>query len=86
MPLVFFNPLIGLYLCGTTPGQSGPGSDGNKEVPHIPQRLHIPWNPTIRLFSVISTTLVGGLLPFCRGEVGVFYSPRRLGKEHEERD
>ena len=29
---------------------------------------------TIRLFSAISRTLVGGVLPLCKGAVGVFYS------------
>ena len=53
----------------TTPSQSGPGSDGNEGVLHIPQSLNI------RLFSVISRTLVGeGVLPLCRGAVHVFYS------------
>ena len=37
----------------TTLGQSGPGSDGNEGVFHIP----------IRLFNVISTTLIGGGYP-----------------------
>ena len=37
--------------------------------------------PTIRLFSVISRTLVGGVLPLCREVVGVFYSPSLLGKD-----
>ena len=35
-------------------GQSGPGSNGNKGVLHIPQNFSI----TIRLFNVISKTLV----------------------------
>ena len=30
---------------------------------------------TIRLFNVISTTLVRGILPLCRDAVGIFYSP-----------
>ena len=33
----------------------------------------------IRLFSVISGHSLGGVLPLCRGAVGVFYSPSRLG-------
>ena len=37
------------------------------------------WNLTIRLFSVIFRTFVEGVLPFCLGAVGVFYSPSRLG-------
>ena len=37
-------------LSGTTsPSQSGPGSNDNKEVVHIPQS----WSLTVRLFSVI---------------------------------
>ena len=35
--LVIFNPYIGPLLGDTTPGQSGPRSDGNKEVLRIPQ-------------------------------------------------
>ena len=39
--LVLFNPLIGLLSGATTPGQSGPGSDGNEGVLHIPQSSNI---------------------------------------------
>ena len=39
-------------------GQSGPGSNGNEEEHCIPQR----WRLIIRLFSVISRTLVVGIL------------------------
>ena len=35
--------------------------------------------PAIRFFSVISRTLIGGVLPLCRVAVGVFYSPSRQG-------
>ena len=45
----------------TTPDQSGPGSDGNEGVLRIPPKLQHCWNLTIRLFSVISRTLVGGM-------------------------
>ena len=55
----------------TTPGQSRPGSDGNEGVLWIPQSSSI---------NVISRMLVGGVLHLCRGAVGVFYSPSRLGK------
>ena len=49
-------------------------------IPHSPKLQHC-WNLTIRLFSVISRTLVWGwVLPLCRKAVGVFYSPSRLGK------
>ena len=37
MALVLFNPLLGSVSGATTPDQSGPGSDGSKEVLHIPQ-------------------------------------------------
>ena len=42
-----------------------------------PQRQ---WNLTIRLFSVITKTLVREILPLCRGAVNVFYSLNQLGK------
>ena len=52
-------------------------------APHSPKLQHC-WNLTMRLFSVISRTLVGvcgGVLPPCREAVGVFYSPSRLGEK-----
>ena len=42
-------------------------------------KLHHCWNLTIKLFSFISRTLVGWVLPFCRDTVDVFYSPSWLG-------
>ena len=42
----------------TTPGQSGPGSNGNEGVVHIPQSSRTGASP-IRWFSVISRPLVG---------------------------
>ena len=39
--LVRFNPYIELLLDSTTPGQSGPASDGNKGVFRIPQSSSI---------------------------------------------
>ena len=41
MPLVLFNPQIGPLSGATTPGQSGPGSNGNEGVLHIPQSSSI---------------------------------------------
>ena len=39
------------------------------------------WNLTIKLFSVISSSFIGGVaLPLYRGAVGIFYSPSQLGK------
>ena len=54
---VLSNPYIGPLLGATTPGQSQPGSDGNKGVLHICQSF------TIRLFSVISRTPLGESYP-----------------------
>ena len=51
----------------TTPGQSGPGSNGNKGVLCIPQSSSITGiNLTIWLFRVISGHLWGGLTPLQR--------------------
>ena len=65
------------------PGQSGPGSQWQwRGAPHFPKLQH-HWNLIIRLFSVISRTLIGRgeVLPLCRGAVGVFYRPSRLSKK-----
>ena len=45
-----------------TPGQSGPGSDGNEGIQRIAKKLQHYWNHTIRLLTVISRTLVRGVL------------------------
>ena len=42
----------------TTPGQSGPGNDANEGVMRIPPKLQYYWNRIIKLFSVISRTLI----------------------------
>ena len=47
-------------------------------TPHSP-KLQDYWSLTIRWFSVISSTPVGGVLPLCRDAVGVFCSPSGLG-------
>ena len=44
---------------------------------HSP-KLQYYWSLTIRLFSVISRTLIGGVLPLCRDAIRVFCSPSRL--------
>ena len=56
-------------------GQSGPGRNNNEAVLRIPKKLQHYWNLTIRLFSVICRTLIGGILPLCREAVSVFSSP-----------
>ena len=56
------------------------GAMAMKGTLHSPKLQHY-WNLTIRLFSFIFRTHVGGgVLPHCRGAVGVFYSPSRLSK------
>ena len=52
-------PIAMTLSSATTPGQSGPRSDGNEGVLYIPPKLHYYWSFTIRLFNVISRTLVG---------------------------
>ena len=47
-------------------------------------KLQHCWNLTIRLFIVISSPPVGGVLPLNRDAVGVFYSPSWLGQLMEE--
>ena len=66
----------------TTAGQSVPGSDGNKGVLRISQSSSI----TIRLFNVISWTLVERVLQLCRDAVSVFCSPSRLGKIERKKE
>ena len=68
---VLFNPWIGPLSGATTPGQSGPGERWQwRGTPYSP-KLHHHLNITIRLFSVISKTLVGGggLTPLQRSSV-----------------
>ena len=60
----------------TTPGQSGPG---NKRVLYIPQNSSITGASPSYLFSIISRTLIGGVLPLYRDAVGVFCSPSQQG-------
>ena len=55
-PFSSIQPIDRTLSGASTLGLSGPGSDGNEEVLHIPQS----WNLTIRLFSATSRTLVGG--------------------------
>ena len=51
----------------TTPGQSGPGSDGNEGVLHIPQSSNIAGtSPSDCLVSLSGHSLGGGLTPLQR--------------------
>ena len=86
----FFLPIDKTLSGATTPGQSGPGNDGNEGVLRIPQTSSISGlhsskhqnycSLNIRLFNAISRTLDGEWgLPLYRDAVGVFYSTNRLG-------
>ena len=65
----------------TTPGQRGPGSDGTKGKFSITET-----SPSDCLVSYIRTFIAGEVLSLYRGEVGVFYSPSRLGKKNKTID
>ena len=62
------------------PGQSEPGSDGKKGVLCIPQSSSITGTSTPDCLVSYPGHSLGGVVPLCRGAVGVFYSPNRLGK------
>ena len=68
----------------TTPSQRESGSNCNEGVLYIPLKLQ-GWIIAIRLFNVISKTLVGGVLHLSRNPVGVFYSPNRQGSDNLEK-
>ena len=64
MLLILFNPLIGPLSGATTPGQSGPGSNGNEEVLRIPQISSIAGtSPSDCLVSYRGHSLWGGSYP-----------------------
>ena len=66
----------------TTPGQCGPGSDGNEGVLCIPQSPSITGtSPSDCLVSYPGHLLEVGVLLLSRGAVGVFYSPSRLDNQ-----
>ena len=71
--------LIDRTLSGAiTPGQSGPGSDGNKGVLHIPQSSSITEaSPSDSFASYQDIRWWGGLTLF--KDAVVFYSLSRLG-------
>ena len=72
---------IDMTLSGaTTPGQSGPRSDGNEEVLRISQSSSITGNSPSDCFVSYPGHKFGGCLPLSREAVSVFYSSRRLGK------
>ena len=63
----------------TTPGQSGPGSDGNKRVLGITQSSSITRASPLDCFmSYLGHSLERGIIPLCRDTVSLFYSPSLL--------
>ena len=67
MLLVLFNPIDRALSGATTPGQSGPGSDGNEGVLHIPQSFSTAGtSPSDCLVSYPGHSLGGGLTPLQR--------------------
>ena len=63
----------------TTPGQSGTGKDDNEEVLFIPQSSSITGTSPSDCFVLYPGHSLVGVLHLCRGAVGVFSSPSRLG-------
>ena len=73
------NITIGPYQILSLRVRVDPGAMAMKGTPHS-SNLQNYWNLTIRLFNIISRTLVGVNFPLSRGAVSVFYSLSRLGK------
>ena len=69
----------------TTLHQSWLGSDGNEGTHHSQKFQHF-WSLPIRLFSVISWTLVWGVLSLCRNAVSVFLQHQLTGPRCLEYD
>ena len=68
-------PIDRTLSCATTPDQSGPKSDGNEGILHIPQSSSIiEASPSDCLASY-----PGVVLPHCRNAVSVFCSLIQLG-------
>ena len=82
--IVLFNPWIGTYQVLPLWFSVNLGGIAIKEYSAFPKFKHY-WSLTIRLFCVISETLVGEVLTFCRDAVSVIYSPRRLGSVYLDR-
>ena len=65
MLLVLFNPYIGPYQVLPLRARVDLKRWQWRGTPHSPKLLHC-WNLTIRLFCIISRTLVWGVLPLCK--------------------
>ena len=68
----------------TTPGQSGPVSDGNDGVLHIPQSSSITGTSPSDCLVLYPRHSFGGVLLLCEGAVDIFYSPSRQGGKQTE--
>ena len=73
------------YSSATTPGQSGPWSDGNEFELRIPQSSSITGTSLSDCLVPYPGHSLVGVLSFCRGAIRVFYSPGRLGKNIKEK-
>ena len=70
-----------MALSGATiPSQSGPGSNSNERVLRIRQSSNITGTSSSDCLVSYQETPYGEVLPLCKGAIGVFYSPSRLGK------
>ena len=69
--LVLFNPKIEPLSGATTPGQGGPGSDGNEGVLHIHQSSSITGTSTLDCLVSYTRTLVveGGSYPSAKKQL-----------------
>ena len=59
----------------TISGQSGPGSDNNEGVLHIPPRSSITETSALDCLESNQRLTLWGVLPFCTEAVGVFLLP-----------
>ena len=78
MSSILFDEAIGPHQVLLSRVRVDLGATAIRGTPYS-SKLQIYWNLTIRLFSVISRILVGGVLHQCRQTFGVSYSPSRLG-------
>ena len=73
-------PIDRALLGATTPGEGGPGSNGNEGVLGIPQSPSITGTSPSDVLVSYTRHSFGGVLPLYRGAVSVFYGPSRQGK------
>ena len=79
-------PIDCTLLGSTNPRLSGPGSEGNERVLHIPQSSSITETSLSECLVHIQYTCcvcVWGVLPLGRETVGVFYNPSQLGNLYQ---